>query len=187
MKGKRCILIAILIFSLSVQIALALPAKDVKPIPNRLYHPAVHKLLGEAQKSIYVVMFEMFYYPKYPTSLENQLVQDLIDAHKRGVGVEVILEQGTEEKVTMRNRKEGGFMLSNAGIEVYFDSLSQTSHNKLIIVDERYTIIGSTNWSYYGLEKNNEASVLIDSIPLAKFFLKEFKRIKSECPSIKQE
>jgi len=178
MKLKRCILIAILIFSLSLQIALAFPARDVQPIPNRLYHPTVHKLLKEAKKSIYIVMFEMFYYQKYPESLENQLIQDLIDAHKRGVNVEVILEQGTVEKVTRRNREEGGFMLSNAGVKVYFDSLTTTTHNKLIIVDERYTIIGSTNWSYYGLEKNNEASVLIDSIPVAKFFLKEFERIK---------
>ena len=182
MKIKRCIPILILIFSLTLQVVFALPAKDVEPIPSRLYYPAVHKILNEAKKSIYIVMFEMFYYPKYPTSVGNQLVHDLIDAHKRGVNVEVILEQGTLEKVTRRNREEGGFMLSNAGIKVYFDSLSQTTHNKLIIVDERYTIIGSTNWSYYGLEKNNEASVLIDSIPLAKFFLEEFKRIKSECP-----
>ena len=182
MKIKRCILIAILIFSFSLQVVFALPAKDVKPIPNRLYYPAVHELLTQAEKAIHVVMFEMFYYPKYPESLENQLVQDLIDAHKRGVNVEVILEQGTFGRITRRNRREGGFMLSQAGVKVYFDSRSKTTHNKLIIVDERYTIIGSTNWSYHGLEKNNEASVLIDSAPLAKFFLEEFNRIKSECP-----
>jgi len=185
MKLKRYILIAILIFSYCLQIVLALPAKDVKPIPNRVYYPAVHKLLSEAKKSIHIVMFEMFYYQKYPESLENQLVYDLIDAHKRGVNVEVILEQGTVEKVTIRNRKEGGFMLSNAGVKVYFDSLTITTHNKLIIVDERYTVIGSTNWGYHALEKNNEASVLIDSVPLARFFLEEFNRIKSECPPLK--
>lgn len=187
MKAKRYILIAILIFSLSLQSVLALPAKDVKPIPNRLYYPAVHELLKQAEKSIYIVMFEMFYYRKYPESLENQLVHDLIDAHKRGVDVEVILEQGAFGRITRRNKREGGFMLSQAGIKVYFDSRSKTTHNKLIIIDERYTVIGSTNWSYHGLEKNNEASVLIDSIPLAKFFLEEFNRIKSECPAINQE
>ncbi len=187
MKAKRYILIAILIFSLSLQIALALPAKDVKPIPNRLYYPAVHELLKQAEKSIYIVMFEMFYYRKYPESLENQLVHDLIDAQKKGVNVEVILEQGTFGRITRRNKREGGFMLSQAGIKVYFDSRSKTTHNKLIIVDERYTVIGSTNWSYHGLEKNNEASVLIDSIPLAKFFLEEFNRIKSECPAINKK
>jgi len=186
MKGKRSILIAILIFSFSLQIVFALPAKDVKPIPNQLYFPAVHELLKQAQKSIHIVMFEMFYYRKYPESLESQLVQDLIDAHKRGVNVEVILEQGTFGKITRRNRREGGFMLSQAGVKVNFDSRSKTTHNKLIIVDERYTIIGSTNWSYYALEKNNEASVLIDSTPLAKSFLEEFNRIKSECPPINQ-
>ena len=186
MKFKRYILITTLIFSFSFQIVLALPAKDVQPIPNRLYYPAVHELLKQAKKSIHVVMFEMFYYRKYPESLENQLVHDLIDAHKRGVNVEVILEQGTFGKITRRNKREGGFMLSQAGLKVYFDSRSKTTHNKLIIVDERYTVIGSTNWSYYALEKNNEASVLIDSIPLAKFFLEEFNRIKSECPAINQ-
>ena len=187
MKVKRCILIAILIFSFCLQIVLALPAKDVQPIPNRLYYPAVHELLTQAEKSIHIVMFEMFYYRKYPESLENQLVHDLIDAHKRGVNVEVILERGTFGGITRRNRKEGGFMLSKAGVKVYFESRSKTTHNKLIIVDERYTVIGSTNWSYHGLEKNNEASVLIDSIPLAKFFLEEFNRIKSECPSLNRE
>ena len=187
MKVKRYILIAVIIFSLSFQVVFALPAKDVQPIPNRLYYPAVHELLKQAEKSIRVVMFEMFYYRKYPQSLENQLVHDLIDAHKKGVNVEVILERGTFGRITRRNRKEGGFMLSQAGVKVYFDSRSKTTHNKLIIVDERYTVIGSTNWSYYALEKNNEASVLIDSIPLAKFFLEEFNRIKSECPSINQE
>jgi len=181
MKVKKSISIVILIYFLFLQIVFALPAKDVQPIPNRLYYPTVHKLLNEAKKSIYVVMFEMFYYREYPESLENQLVQDLIDAHKRGVNVEVILEQGTFGRITRRNKKEGGFMLSQAGIKVYFDSLTTTTHNKLIIVDEKYTVIGSTNWSYHALEKNNEASVLIDSIPLAKFFLEEFNRIKSEC------
>ena len=187
MKVKRYILIATLIFFFSFQIVLALPAKDVQPIPNRLYYPAVHELLKQAKKSVYIVMFEMFYYRKYPESLENQLVQDLIDAHKRGVNVEVILEQDTWGRITRRNKREGGFMLSEAGVQVYFDSRSQATHDKLIIVDERYTIIGSTNWSYYALEKNNEASVLIDSIPLAKFYLEEFNRIKSECPSINKE
>ncbi|MDH5662305.1 MAG: phospholipase D-like domain-containing protein [Elusimicrobiota bacterium] len=187
MKVKRYILIATLIFSFSLQIVFALPAKDVKPIPNELYYPAVHELLKQAEKSIYVVMFEMFYYPKYPESLENQLVQDLIDAHKRGVNVEVILEQGAFGRITRRNKREGGFMLSEAGVQVYFDSRSKTTHNKLIIVDERYTIIGSANWSYHALEKNNEASVLIDSIPLAESFLEEFNRVKSECPAINKE
>ncbi|NIM03992.1 hypothetical protein GTN66_07615 [bacterium] len=184
MKSKRYVLIAILIFFFSFQTVLALPAKDVKPIPNRLYYPAVHELLTQAKKSIHIVMFEMFYYPKYPESLENQLVQDLVDAHKKGIDVQVILEQGTWGRITRRNKREGGFMLSQAGVQVYFDSRSKTTHDKLIIVDERYTIIGSTNWSYHGLEKNNEASVLIDSIPLAKSFLEEFNRIKSECPAI---
>ncbi|MBU0534282.1 MAG: hypothetical protein KJ887_05765 [Candidatus Omnitrophica bacterium] len=35
-------------------------------------------------------------------------------------------------------------------------------------MDSRYTIIGSHNWTYSGLSKNNELSVLINSNELAK-------------------
>jgi len=58
MKVMRCILFAVLIFSLSLQIVLAFPAKHVQPIPNRLYYPAVHKLLELPERFIYNLVIE---------------------------------------------------------------------------------------------------------------------------------
>jgi len=37
-------------------------------------------------------MFEACYYEKYPDSPSNILIRDLINAHQRGIKVEVILE-----------------------------------------------------------------------------------------------
>lgn len=155
---------------------------NVKPISNKSYFEELDSLLIQAKKSIYIIMYEMRYYPKYPNSPTNRLVKNLMKAANRGVEVEVILEQskGFNEKNTNAN-KEVGVMLAKAGIKVYLDSPYQTTHDKLIIVDGIYTVVGSTNWTYSGLKKNNESSVLIESKEVTDVFTKYFMKIKSKC------
>lgn len=155
---------------------------NVKPISNKSYFEELDSLLIQAKKSIYIIMYEMRYYSKYPNSPTNKLVKDLIKAANRGVEVEVILEQseGFNEKNTKAN-KEVGLMLSSAGVKVYLDSPYQTAHDKLIIVDGIYTVLGSTNWTYSGLNKNNESSVLIESKEVTDVYTKYFMKIKSKC------
>lgn len=169
------LLISLLLISTSV---LSFTA-DVRPISNKSYFEELHPLLKHAKKSIYIIMFEMRYYPKYPNSPANILVRDLINAAKRKVKVEVILEQSKEvnEKNTNLNRKVG-LILAKAGIKVYLDPIYQTTHNKLIIVDRTYTVVGSTNWTYHGLRENNESSVLINSEEVANAFSEYFMCIK---------
>lgn len=79
---------------------------DVKPISNKFYFKEIHSLLKQAKKSIYIIMFEIRYYHKYPNSPANILVRDLIKADKRGVNVEVILEhsKGLSQKNSKANR-----------------------------------------------------------------------------------
>jgi len=157
-------------------------ATNVKPIHNKSYFKEVHSLLLYAKKYIYIIMFEMRYYPNYPNSPPNRLVRDLINAAKRGVDVEVILEQSNDpDEMNTKANKEVGVILASGGIKVYLDSPYQTTHNKLIIVDGTYTIVGSTNWSYYGLNENNESSILIKSKKIANTFTKYFIRIKKIC------
>lgn len=172
---------------LITKVVYSLPA-DVKPIPKEAYFPKIHSLLLQSKKSIYIIMFEMRYYPKYPSSSANRLVRDLMKAAKRGVAVEVILEQskGFNEDNTKAN-KEVGKMLTASGAKVYFDSPNQITHDKLIIVDETYTVIGSTNWTYYGLNKNNESAAIITSKEIAHTFIKYFMRIKRLCHYVKEE
>jgi phosphatidylserine/phosphatidylglycerophosphate/cardiolipin synthase-like enzyme len=102
------------------------------------------------------------------------------------VNVEVILEhsKGLSQKNSKANRKVG-MMLLKAGVKVYLDPPYQTTHNKLIIVDKTYTVIGSTNWTYHGLKKNNESSVLIKSKEVANAFIKYFIRLKKKCKLLK--
>jgi hypothetical protein len=109
------------------------------------------KLIQKAKHSIQVMMFEMGYYDGHPSTPSNLLVRDLIDAKKRGVKVEVILEvKEGEDRTTKRNRHTGK-VLSEGGVEVIYDSLFKTTHAKLMVVDGQLLLSGSTNWTYNAL------------------------------------
>lgn len=156
---------------------LSLPAQDVVPLPNRDYVPTLHRVFQGAKKSIHVAMFTMRYYPDYPNDANSIIIGDLIDAKKRGVDVKIILDASNWNLNNTRENKQVADSLRNAGIEVYFDPLNVTTHNKMIVVDSEITIVGSHNWSYYALERNNEVSVLIKSKEVGKAFEKIFSEI----------
>jgi len=131
-----------------------------------------------AKTSIRVMMFEMAMYEQHAKTPSNLLIKELIKARKRGVKVEVILEvrEGVD-RTTKRNRQTGK-ALSEGGVEVTYDSLSQTTHTKCMIVDGHLILLGSTNWTYNALHDNNEASVLIRSKEVAKELIDYFDRVK---------
>lgn len=145
-----------------------LSGNNAEILPSDEYFNKVHSLINGASKSISVAMFSFRHYDDYPNSPSNVLIKDLIRANKRGVDVKVLLDiSDFDEEITKENRKTGK-ILSKNGVKVYYDSMEVTNHAKAIVIDSKYTIIGSHNWTYYGLSKNNEISILIDSEELAK-------------------
>jgi phosphatidylserine/phosphatidylglycerophosphate/cardiolipin synthase-like enzyme len=64
-------------------------------------------------------------------------------------------------------------------VEVIYDPLFKTTHAKLMVVDGRLTLLGSTNWTYYALTNNHEASVVIRSQELTKAIMDYFNRVKA--------
>jgi len=155
---------------------------SVIEISDEDYYIHVHNSLQNAKRSIHVVMFEIRYYPTYPESHANQFLQDLVAAKKRGVDVRVIMEGGesylgsefTEKHESVREYLEKG------GVEVEFDQGNKTTHAKLIIIDGKVVILGSTNWSYHGIDENHETNVLITSKELAEEFEEYFNKLWKE-------
>ncbi len=167
-----------LLFTFLVPLCFGLPAKDVQVVVNTQYFQVAKKMIHEAKHTVQVMMFEMGYYDEYPNTASNRLVKELIETRKRGVKVEVILEvRGGEDRTTKRNRHTGR-ILSDGGVEVVYDSLSQTTHAKFMVVDGELTLLGSTNWTHYALTNNNEASVLIRSKEVAQKLIDYFNRVK---------
>jgi phosphatidylserine/phosphatidylglycerophosphate/cardiolipin synthase-like enzyme len=178
-KTALTILFFFLISALYLPLSFGFPAEDVQLVTDAQYFQVAKKLIQEAKHSIQVMMFEMGYYDKYPNTPSNLLIKELMNATKRGVKVEVILEVKEGEDRTAKRNRHTGKILSDGGVEVIYDPLFKTTHAKLMVVDGRLTLLGSTNWTHYALTSNNEASVVIRSQELAKAIMDYFNRVKA--------
>ena len=168
MNKKVRVLFFVFILLLPFINLYSLPARNVEILTTEEYFETVHSLLNEASQSILLVMFSFRYYPEYPLSPSNILLEDLIKARRRGVDVKVLLDVSDWNKRNTRKNQKTGGILSRNNIEVYYDKLEVTMHAKTLVVDSRYTVIGSNNWTYHGLTSNIEFSLLVDSEELAK-------------------
>ncbi|MGR3176956.1 MAG: phospholipase D-like domain-containing protein [Candidatus Anammoxibacter sp.] len=163
------------------------PAKNVIPLINDQYFPKVHKALREAKKSIFCVMYMVTLRKNNESGLVNTLIKDLIKAHKRGVEVKVIFDQNVpfwkakkKKGYIERRSKDAYEKLLRAGVPVYYDDKNQITHNKVIVIDGYITIVGSTNWTYSAMNKNNEASVMIESVEVANEFTRRLRLVPRE-------
>jgi phosphatidylserine/phosphatidylglycerophosphate/cardiolipin synthase-like enzyme len=156
-----------------------LPAEDIRVVVDAQYFRVARQMIQDAKSSIRVMMFEIGYYENHRDTPSNLLVKELIEAKKRGIRVEVILEiREGDDRTTKRNRQSGK-ILSDGGVEVIYDSLFKTTHSKLMVVDGELTLLGSTNWVFSSLTNNHEVSVLIRSKEAAKELIDYFNQVKA--------
>ena len=174
-----------LIFLLVTSFAIASTA-DVATLNGRDYYPTVKSVIEEAEESIYMVMYQVSLHPYNKTSKVYELVNELVEAHKRGVDVKVILDQNINfhsnrniDKWLAEGKNAWCFkVLKEAGIDVKYDDLTTYLHAKAIVIDKKTVIIGSSNWSQSAFNKNTETNLLIQSKDLASELLKYFETIK---------
>ena len=180
MRKMILINVVFILFFLSyLPLSFGLPVQDVEVVMDAQYFQVAKKMIQESKASIQVMMFEMKYYDEHPSSPSNLLIKALIEAKKRGVKAEVILEVREDEDRTIQANRRTGKMLSGGGVEVIYDPLFKTTHTKCMIVDGELTLLGSTNWTYHALTSNNELSLLIRSKELAKTLRDYFNRVKA--------
>jgi len=89
----------------------------------------------------------------------------LVNAHKRGVKVEAILDR------SQRTAKYSwATFLANMRIPTYIDSRHAIAHNKIIIIDSTTTITGSFNFTKAAQERNAENLLVIRSKDIARAY-----------------
>jgi hypothetical protein len=159
------------------------------PLLDRDYYPEVISLIKSAESTIHIVMFELFFYPDYPDSKTNLLLAELVNAQSRGVDVRVCLEGGEEflGEDFVEKQLRGYRYLEKHGVGVRVDPEGVTSHAKLLVVDGNRVVVGSTNWSYYALDRNAETNVLIRSAALASRFDDYFDKLWKRSSSLELE
>ena len=182
MKRRRFHLFSVLILAIFLITQAAYSADDfvssrVKDISDRSYEEAVIGLLDNAQKSIDISMYSI----SLGTNTNNPvklLLNDLLEARERGVEVTLYLN------TRFKDSKKGGNSfaeslifkkLEKAGVLINFIPSNRRLHDKLIVVDSRYVVEGSANWSISALKNNFESSTLIDSSDLAEVKLSRLR------------
>src|SRR5208337_1177537 len=93
------------------------------------------------------------------------IAKALVDAHKRGVSVEVILDKSQKTE-----KYSGATFLANNRVPVYIDSAHAIAHNKIIVVDGQKVITGSFNFTRPAEERNAENLLVIRSKEFAKIY-----------------
>jgi phosphatidylserine/phosphatidylglycerophosphate/cardiolipin synthase-like enzyme len=106
------------------------------------------------------------------------IAKSLLNAHKRGVHVEAVLDK-SNRKVKPGGRGKSysaATFLVNAGIPTYIDDKHPIQHNKVICIDGETLITGSFNFSRAAEEKNAENLLVIKgNKPLVDKYLENYR------------
>ncbi|MFC1806979.1 phospholipase D-like domain-containing protein [Candidatus Omnitrophota bacterium] len=137
-------------------------------VSGKNYFNTLRKRFQIAQESIYVAMYIISVPSRKPeaekTILPDEenpaaiLVDELINAKKRGCYIKVILEDG-KFSVNYNAYKR----LKEAGIDVFLDSPQKVLHTKAIAIDSNISVVGSFNWTRASLYSNIEYATYLES------------------------
>jgi hypothetical protein len=139
------------------------------------YFEFVQRGLEGADNSIYMIMYRVSFDAHNKDSLVYRLMDSLVKAKDRGVEVKVILDYDWE--AVQKNKRAFDFLREN-GVDVFYDDVSTVTHSKVLVIDRKMVIVGSTNWTEAALGKSNELSVGLESEELAREIIEHFKQIK---------
>ena len=125
--------------------------------PNGGTTQAIIKEINEAKSEILVQAYSF---------TSSPIAKALVDATKRGVKVEAILDKSQRKD----SYTEATF-LTNMKIPTYIDSKHAIAHNKVMVIDKATVITGSFNFTKAAEDRNAENLLIIKSKDLAKLYL----------------
>src|SRR5690606_6775026 len=172
MNLLKLILLSILIFSCSKPVLA--PSKTVSTYKDRCSYEVRFSPNGGATENI-VSHIKNTRTSLYATtySFTSQPITDAIiklTSHKNHREIGMVLDRSN---LTVK----GGRLqdLLDAGIAVYIDSAHSIQHNKVIIIDRRWVITGSFNFSAAAESRNAENSIILDCPNLAEMYIENFE------------
>jgi cardiolipin synthase len=122
------------------------------PTTNSPLRPFFCKLMNEARKSIDLTM--AYFAP------DDELTQAIVRAARRGVKVRLMLPGRSDVKLLLTAARWFYECLMDVGVEIY-ERQAVVLHAKTMCIDERITIVGSTNLDHRSVEFNCELSAII--------------------------
>ncbi len=117
-------------------------------------------LINNSKSYVYIPVFYL---------TDKNMTNALIEAKKRGVDVKIIIDStNAHAKYSVHKT------LRNQGIPVKTENKAGKLHSKIIIIDDKYSVIGSMNFTKSGEKYNNENVIIINNPEVAKYLKSTF-------------
>jgi phosphatidylserine/phosphatidylglycerophosphate/cardiolipin synthase-like enzyme len=120
---------------------------------------AIVKELNEAKSEVLVQAYSF---------TSKDIATALVDAHKRGVHVQVILDKSNRNK---KGKYSAADFTAHMGIPTFIDAEHAIAHNKVMIIDKDIVVTGSFNFTKAAENNNAENLIIIQSKDLAKIYM----------------
>ena len=140
---------------LALLLASSLSAAEVQVFfsPKGGCTEAVVQNLAQAKSNVLVQAYSFTSAP---------IAKALVDAYKRGVRVQVILDKSQRTE-----KYSAADFVKNAGIPTYIDAKHAIAHNKIMIIDGDVVLTGSFNFTKAAEENNAENLLVLHDSSLA--------------------
>lgn len=124
--------------------------------------------VDRAQKYIYMPVFVLTH---------KSLTSALIRAKNRGVDVKVIVDA-----TNVFAQSSSVKILRDAGVSVKVENYAGKLHSKSMIIDDKYILAGSMNFSNSGENRNDENMLIIKNYRFAMFYREYFEYLWAKIP-----
>lgn len=140
---------------LSLFLALNTVAADIQVFfsPKGGCTEAVVENVGKAKSTVLVQAYSFTSAP---------IAKALVDASKRGVKVQVILDKSQRTE-----KYSGADFLLHEGVPTFIDDKHAIAHNKIMVIDSHTILTGSFNFTKAAESSNAENLLVIDDVALA--------------------
>lgn len=132
------------------------------------------ELLRTAHKTLRVALF---------TFTRDDFARELIQAHRRGVAVEVVMDRDSARHTSKKIARK----LQGAGIPVQVNDASSLMHHKFAWIDSRVLVQGSANWTKAAFGRNAEIVGILEPLnPNQNQWLgRMWRGLKEDCRPLK--
>ncbi len=167
------LLSAIVVFAVNGE-GLKVAGKDIEQVqvffsPRGGCTEAVVSTISQARSEILVQAYSFTSAP---------IAKALVDAHKRGVHVQIILDRSQRKE-----RYSSADFTAHAGIPTYIDAAHSIAHNKVMVIDKVVVITGSFNFTKAAEGNNAENLLVIRSKDMAKVYSGNWEEHKEHSES----
>ncbi|OGX41549.1 MAG: hypothetical protein A3C53_00615 [Omnitrophica WOR_2 bacterium RIFCSPHIGHO2_02_FULL_68_15] len=142
------------------------------------YPQVARETIQRAAASIDLAMYFIILDPRRADDPVAPLVEALIAAQRRGVRVTIVVENSkpSENAAALTRLRQGG-------VTVATDTPASLLHAKALIVDERWALVGSANWSRAAFLQNAEAALFVDDPAVARPLAQAIRRWAADRPA----